>query len=296
MADKDLGRDDGPSLELPSFSLRRKRKKKAEESPAPRRSEAPAAEPDVARESESTAEPEPVREPAVAPEPAHAPEPAREPEPPRAPEPAPEPPREPEPEPEPATRQQPAVAAPADPEPATRPQPAVDPEPAPVATGADADDTAVLPHDKPSDRPRRTGPAPRRRSARAPVRLPAVAGPIAAALTGLVVGLLLVALSWGSQQGCAAIRGTTSCGGPGFFLLLAILVVLTVLGGYLLRAWGVRDSGSTSFLAMGLLTVVVLLFLIGSLFEWWMVIVVPLVAVATYLTSHWVTTRVADDA
>ena len=49
------------------------------------------------------------------------------------------------------------------------------------------------------------------------------------------------------------------------------------------------EPGSTSFLAVGLLSVVALLFLVGSLFQWWMVIVIPLVSMATFLLSHWVT-------
>ena len=35
------------------------------------------------------------------------------------------------------------------------------------------------------------------------------------------------------------------------------------------------DPGSTSFLAVGLLAVVALLFLVDVLFEWWMIIVIP---------------------
>ena len=54
------------------------------------------------------------------------------------------------------------------------------------------------------------------------------------------------------------------------------------------------EPGSTSFLAVGLLSAVVLLFLVGSIFEWWMIIVIPLVSVATFLLSHWVATTYID--
>ena len=37
-----------------------------------------------------------------------------------------------------------------------------------------------------------------------------------------------------------------------------------------------------------------LLFLVGSIFEWWMIIVIPIVSVATFLLSHWVTTTYID--
>ena len=38
------------------------------------------------------------------------------------------------------------------------------------------------------------------------------------------------------------------------------------------------DPGSTSFLAVGLLAVVALLFLVDVLFDWWMIIVIPVVS------------------
>ena len=101
-------------------------------------------------------------------------------------------------------------------------------------------------------------------------------------VTGLLVGVLIVALTAGSQRVCSAVKGTSSCGGPGFFLLVAILVVAVLVGATLLRGARVPDPGSTSFLAVGLLSVVALLFLVDQLFEWWMVIVIPLVSVATF--------------
>jgi hypothetical protein len=75
--------------------------------------------------------------------------------------------------------------------------------------------------------------------------------------------------------------------------------VAVLAGSALLRAAQVPEPGSTSFLAVGLLSVVTLLFLVGQLFQWWMIIVIPLVSVATYLLSHWVTTTYiepTDDA
>ena len=95
------------------------------------------------------------------------------------------------------------------------------------------------------------------------------------------------------------VKGTSSCGGPGFFLLVAILVAAVLIGAALLRAAAVPQPGSTSFLAVGLLSVVALLFLVGQLFQWWMIIVIPIVSVATFLLSHWVTTTYiepGDDA
>jgi hypothetical protein len=129
-----------------------------------------------------------------------------------------------------------------------------------------------------------------------PPREPWLAGRPAAVLTGLVVGGLIVAATAGSLRLCTEVKGTSSCGGPGFFLLVAILVVAVLVGTGLLRVAHVPEPGSTSFLAVGLLSVVALLFLVGSIFEWWMAIVIPLASVATFLLSHWVTATYIDPA
>ncbi len=67
------------------------------------------------------------------------------------------------------------------------------------------------------------------------------------------------------------------------------MVATIVLGSFLLRAFGVPDPGSTSFLAVGLLAVLTLLFLMDVLFTWWIIIVVPALAILTFALAHWVT-------
>jgi hypothetical protein len=123
-----------------------------------------------------------------------------------------------------------------------------------------------------------------------------VTGRLAATLAGLLVGALIVGLTTASFELCSWIQGTNSCGGPGIFLLLAILVLAVVLGTVVLRLGRVPEPGSTSFLAVGLTSVVALLFLVDALFEWWVVIVIPLVSVATFLLSHWVTATFVEPA
>ena len=125
---------------------------------------------------------------------------------------------------------------------------------------------------------------------------PIVPGRVAAAIAGLLVGAVIVGLTTASFELCSRIQGTNSCGGPGIFLLLAILVLAVVLGTVVLRLCEVPEPGSTSFLAVGLTSVVALLFLIDQLFEWWMIIVIPLVSVAAFLLSHWVTTTFVEPA
>ena len=136
--------------------------------------------------------------------------------------------------------------------------------------------------------------APRARRSRR--RLPGTGGLAAAVLTGLLVGVITVGLTWASLRLCEVARGTSSCGGPGFLLLLAIMVAMVFLGSLLLRVTGVAEPGSTSFLAIGLLAVLVLLFLVDVLFAWWMIIVIPLFSVLTFALAHWVTTAFVEPA
>jgi hypothetical protein len=122
-----------------------------------------------------------------------------------------------------------------------------------------------------------------------PPRGPWLTGWAAAIVTGLVVGGLIVGGTSASLRLCTKVRGTESCGNAGFPLLVLILVVVVLVGAVLLRASHVPEPGSTSFLAVGLISVVALLFLIDQLLEWWMVIVIPIVSILTFALAHWVT-------
>ena len=123
-----------------------------------------------------------------------------------------------------------------------------------------------------------------------PSAAPAITGYPAAVVTGLVVGALLVGLVWAALQGCEWARGTSSCGRPGFVVLVAILALMVIAGRVLLARFGVADPGSTSLLGVGVVAVVVLLFLTGQLFEWWAALLVTAVAMASFAVAHWVTT------
>jgi hypothetical protein len=182
------------------------------------------------------------------------------------------------------------------------PPPSVPAEPAEPAEQVDQldpdtifDDTSEpTPSPAPAASPLTPPPTPEARREPGPPRAPWLAGRPAAVATGLVVGGLIVGATAGSLRICTEVKGTSSCGDQGFFLLVAILAVAVVIGTVLLRLAHVAEPGSTSFLAVGLLSVATLLFLVGSIFQWWMVIVIPLVSVATFLLSHWVTSNYID--
>ena len=164
----------------------------------------------------------------------------------------------------------------------TSPPPAAEPEPTTIFE-VDPDPVEEDPGAEPA--PMATGELEPK-----PPREPWLTGWLAAAVTGLLVGLVLVAATSGGEKICTKAKGTSSCGNAGFFLLIAVLVVGVLVGAALLRAARVPEPGSTSFLAVGLLSIVTLLFLVGEIFQWWMVIAIPIVAIATYVLSHYVTT------
>ena len=84
-------------------------------------------------------------------------------------------------------------------------------------------------------------------------------------VTGLLVGLVVVGLTWASLRTCEAVQGTSSCGSAGYLMLGLVLALAVLAGGALLRLAQVPDPVSTSFLGVGLAAVVALLFLIDHL-------------------------------
>lgn len=156
-------------------------------------------------------------------------------------------------------------------------------------------DRPLAPSAQPAEHDEPPGPAePARAKPRRPLALPSIGLMPASVVTGLLVGVLTVGATWGGLRLCEVVRGTSSCGNPGMLLLLVIVIAMVLVGSMLLRAWGVPDPGSTSFLGVGLLTVLVLLFLVDLLFHWWMIIVIPVVAMLTFALSHWVATAFVE--
>ena len=129
----------------------------------------------------------------------------------------------------------------------------------------------------------------RREKQRRPRRV--IPGVLAAILAGVVVGGFGTGSTYGALRGCEALNGTDSCGGPGLFGLLAIVVLMGLVGALLLKLMRVTDPGSTSFLGVGLLCVVVLVALMEELFSVWMFVAIPLLSAVCYSLARWVTTR-----
>ena len=132
------------------------------------------------------------------------------------------------------------------------------------------------------------------RLARAARTTPLLPAPVAAVLTGLLVGLAGTALTYVSLRGCEMLQGTESCGAPGLGLLVVIIVLMMLGGALLLKLLGVADPRGTSFLAVGLMCVVVLVTLMEDLFSAWMFVAVPLICAASYALARWVTTQFVE--
>lgn len=213
------------------------------------------------------------------------------------PESRPETPAQPESPPEAPAQpgSQPEVPAQPESQPESRPGPGSTAETRRLAPAAPPPAATPLPADDAADTRVDTAPTPVEEESRG-FSLPRVGGLAASIITGVLVGVLMVGLTWAGFRLCEVVRGTSSCGDPGFLLLLAILLVAVFLGAALLRAWGVGEPGSTSLLAVGLLAVLALLFLVDVLFAWWMVIVIPALAAATYALSYRLTTAFAEPA
>lgn len=200
-----------------------------------------------------------------------------------------------------APREEPTVPGWAEPEPTqTLPpvDPAVTPEsPAspvsPVSPVATAEPAAEAPA-----RARRRFPRPSGLRAPSGLRRPGqIDGRVAAAVAGLVAGFVLVGGVVLGLQGCQAVQGTDSCGtGPGLGLLVVIFVVAVLVGRFLLGLFAQPDPGSTSFLSVGLTSVLALLFLTSVIGSWPMIIVIPVLTAVTMVGSWLVTTRFIGSA
>lgn len=192
-------------------------------------------------------------------------------------------------EPEPTqTYDEPTQQLPVGPQPEPQPEPR--PEPQPIALNGHAPTETLEPEPEPVPVPVPSEPS--RRRARRERSTPSLPGPVSAVLTGVIVGAVGAAATYGAMTGCEAVRGVSTCGGaPGFFILVAIFVLMVLLGSAVLKAFRVSDSNSTSFLAVGVVTVIVMLTLLDVIFSVWMFAVIPVLSALAFLLANWVTTR-----
>lgn len=154
---------------------------------------------------------------------------------------------------------------------------------APVRDESDeADDVAAATHAPQSWKPRRT------RTARGPLVIP---GHVGAPVAGLLTGVALLGFMWLGFRGCEAITGTESCGkGPGLIALIVVFAAAVLLGKLLLSLMKLPEPGMTSFLAVGVTSLIAVLILGGILDSTAILFVLPLLTAAAYGGAWWLTT------
>jgi hypothetical protein len=138
---------------------------------------------------------------------------------------------------------------------------------------------------------RSDGTAPRRDIGRRSSRVPS---PLSAAAVGILAAIVAQVLIAGGEGVCEAVRGTSSCGGTGAVMLVAIAVLVVIGSARLMRTMAVPEPATTSVLGMALLSILMLTALLDYLFSTWMWVVLPAVAAVVYAVAAWTAVRLAD--
>ncbi len=127
--------------------------------------------------------------------------------------------------------------------------------------------------------------------------MPGIAVPpqATAPAVGLLTGIALLCFMWLGFRGCEAVSGTDSCGtAPGMVALVVIFVATVIVGRLLLTLLKTPEAGMTSFLAVGLTSLVAVLLLGGIFDSVAILVVIPLLMAATFALSAWVATLSFD--
>ena len=106
------------------------------------------------------------------------------------------------------------------------------------------------------------------------------------AVVGLLSGFATIALVWLSERGCERFRDTTNCGALGLPLLVVIVAVTMVLGGLALSRLSMPSPRLVAFLGVAFMLAVVLAFLTGRLDSPWILAVVPVLTLITFLLAN----------
>ncbi len=127
------------------------------------------------------------------------------------------------------------------------------------------------------------------------LRLPHLSPLRAAAITGLIVGLLSVALGYLSYELFSATRGTSAGGGWGALVLVVVAFVAFAVGELMLGGFGIAHGRATSAMSIMLVLVLVLTFfleLAAGRAAW---ILIPVISMVSFMASCWVMLIAADE-
>ena len=119
-------------------------------------------------------------------------------------------------------------------------------------------------------------------------RLPHIDAVPAALATGVIVGLLSVALGRGALEMFEWLRGVASGGGTwGSLTFVVVAFIAFVVGELLLTGFGVANPRLTSFLGVALTIVLILAVFLEESDTRMAVIVIPAVAATAFTIGHW---------
>jgi hypothetical protein len=119
-------------------------------------------------------------------------------------------------------------------------------------------------------------------------RIPHLHPLLAAAITGIVVGLVSVGLGLAALAIFSEVRGVASGGGRwGSLTFVVVAFIAFALGELLLSAFGSTQARLTSFLGVVLTIVAILSLFLGLADTRWALVLVPLLGAVTYAVAHW---------
>lgn len=126
------------------------------------------------------------------------------------------------------------------------------------------------------------------------LRLPHLSPMRAAAITGLVAGLLAVALGYLSYELFSATRGTTAGGGWGALVLVVVAFVTFAIGELMLGGFGVDHGRFISSLSIMLVLVFILMFFLELAAGPGAWILIPVLGMIAFMASCRLALLVAD--
>ncbi|MFL6088626.1 MAG: hypothetical protein ACJ71Z_00615 [Aeromicrobium sp.] len=118
------------------------------------------------------------------------------------------------------------------------------------------------------------------------LRLPHLSPPKGAAITGVLVGVMCVAMGWGFYELFSRLLGTQAGGGWGFLAFVFLSFVAFIVGELLLSGFGVPHARVVSILSVLLVLLIVLVFFIKLAAGVWAWLLIPTLFALALVASN----------
>lgn len=118
-------------------------------------------------------------------------------------------------------------------------------------------------------------------------RLPRLEQTRAAAIVGVVIGLITVVITGGLTRMFSELRGVSTGGGKwGSLTVVVVAFIAFALGEFLLAKMHVRQPRITSFLALIMTLVLIMALFLGPIYTMWAWLIMPILGALTFAASH----------